>query len=229
VFRADEVISDALDRHVRFREAQFSPDQVARLFDQSLRFVLRFVSRANPEALHSSVVIPDDEVILSPDVVDLTRGGTISWQTIDSIDYRAEATGRYLRPVVLGPHEARHRIASEMGHMDGPTGYLTDHQRALVKLEGWSRVFDLRVTGTQLPERLSPRDTGRIYDFFEGVGDATAARMAYQMAANVRLAPHEIALLSNDFDVILDAVTTEAKMRVTQGAQVEDFPYAEGF
>ena len=229
MFRADDVIAQGLDRIVRYKDAHLPPDLVARRYNEALRHVVREVTRTNAEVLNQSVVIPPEEVDEFEDYVDLTRGSTIEWQTIDSIDWRSSASGSFRHPVSIGSHEARHRIDHEFDHMEGPKGYLSTSQTRLEKLSGWQSVHDLRVTGTLQPEPVTAEDTRRTYPWFEGMKDATAAVLASKLAVSIKMDPRERRELKEEAMMELESVLAEAKFRVSQGAHAEDIPFFSGY
>jgi hypothetical protein len=228
VFRADEVIAQALDRHPRFVDPAFPPDLMARQFNRAMRWALTKLAPYNPEAFTQHVVIPDDEVVLEPDFVDLTRGDVIDWHTIDAIDWRSSSAGRWGRQLPLGTQEARHRIKRELEHLRGPKGYLYDAQRKLWKLGAWEPVFDLRISGIPYPERALPHATAVEYPYLEDMADLVAVDLALRLAPAAKVGGGDRAEWREERKEGLEDVGALLKMRVTQGAVLEDIPFFDG-
>ena len=165
-FTPAQVVAQMGDRSTRFREAQVSPDQLARTLTAGLRMLAEEVTDADEERLAEFQVVDNATVIADPDTIDITLSGTLDWLAINGIDWRSQADTEFLNTIVLSTASARQRASTEFVHVREPIGFYTDGQDTLNKLEAqggaglgtsWQDVFELRIFGVLIPDAIAGR------------------------------------------------------------------------
>ncbi|MDX1384773.1 MAG: hypothetical protein R3190_14065 [Thermoanaerobaculia bacterium] len=162
-FTAAQVAAQMADRSRRFREANVSPDQLARTLTAGLRMLVEEVTDADEERLAEFQVVDNATVTAEDDYIDLTIGGLLEWLTINSIEWRASTQTDFCHEVSIGSADARNRLMQEFSFRREPIGYFNAGQNQLWKLEAaggsgagttWANVYELRVHGVLIPEPI---------------------------------------------------------------------------
>lgn len=224
-FTAADVIQSMYDRPARRRDRTLDAWLVARQFNRILQRTVRRVHTADPERLATEIVVPNTDVQDNNETIDLTSSDTREWLFIYAIDWRASSTGEYSDEVVLGTIEARHRLDTEFGTYNNPIGYLVDGMNTIRKVSGWSGVYDIRVYGTVVPEKVNPSDgTGfkRVYDYPQPLRDTLETELTLSLSVHLKLTEWALAKVQQEHEENVAAMLDDAETFVDPAARVDD-------
>jgi len=228
LFTPDDVVNYALDRSGRTGAPRLPPDLIARQFTGILRTLVRRVLAIDKERLAFEYIVDASDVAASSDDVDLTSSGTRDWMTILGIDWRSSSSGTYDGEVVVGTQEARQRLYTEFAHLDEPIAYFFDGMNKLKKVWGWDTVYDLRIYGVLVPDKLDPQAADGfavVLDYPQPVVAALESGFLLRVAPHLKPTDLELKLWASEHQSALEQMDDDATGFVDEGLRIEDVPH----